>query len=144
MLACTQQKQLVSFPRVRIRRNWFRVFNDRKDFRNEGTLHLFSLVSLYSYANFRSNTRNVAGRMYQEGPGEWTCKLSALPRILRAHCKAHALEIMDYFQESGFLTYRITDEEQGVLQFKLAGWHEQCPEEIVQQMPQIPKRKDKV
>ena len=53
-MACTQQQQLICFPRVRVQKKWFRYFNDHKDFRNEGTLHLFSLMSLFSYANFRS------------------------------------------------------------------------------------------
>ena len=59
-MACTQQKQLVCFPKVRVPKKWFRYFNDHKDFRNEGTLHLFSLIGLYSYANYRSNPLDVS------------------------------------------------------------------------------------
>ena len=55
---CIQKQQLVSFPKVRIWKPWFRHFNNHKEFRNEGTVHLFSLMALFSYANFRSNERN--------------------------------------------------------------------------------------
>ena len=54
-MSCTQKQQLVCFPKVRVYKPWFRHFNDHKDFRNEGTVHLFSLMALFSYANFRSN-----------------------------------------------------------------------------------------
>ena len=46
---CTQKQQLVCFPKVRVYKPWFRHFNDHKDFRNEGTVHLFSLMALFSY-----------------------------------------------------------------------------------------------
>lgn len=64
-MACTQQQQLICFPRVRVQKKWFRYFNDHKDFRNEGTLHLFSLMSLFSYANFRSNNRRFGTQSYR-------------------------------------------------------------------------------
>ena len=60
-MKCTQQSQLTSFPKVRVLKKWFRHFNDHREFRNDGTLHLFSLMALYSYANFRSNTKTVNG-----------------------------------------------------------------------------------
>ena len=100
-MACTQQQQLICFPRVRVQKKWFRYFNDHKDFRNEGTLHLFSLMSLFSYANFRSNNRRFDTQTFMEGPGQWICKLSALPRILRVHSKAQALDLLTYFRDAG-------------------------------------------
>ena len=48
-MSCTQKQQLVCFPKVRVYKPWFRHFNDHKDFRNEGTVHLFSLMALFSY-----------------------------------------------------------------------------------------------
>ena len=66
---------------------WFRHFNDHKDFHNEGTVHLFSLMALFSYANFRSNERVLNGERYMEAPGQWICKRGSLPRILRVHSK---------------------------------------------------------
>jgi len=125
-MVCTQQKQLVCFPKVRVPKKWFRYFNDHKDFRNEGTLHLFSLIGLYSYANFRSNTRHINGKKYMEGPGQWICKLSALPRVLRAHSKAHALELLDYFKDAGFLDYEMLDEEAGILRYTIREWERHC------------------
>ena len=72
-MSCTQKQQLVSFPKVRIWKPWFRHFNDHKDFHNEGTVHLFSLMALFSYANFRSNERVLNGERYMEAPGQWIC-----------------------------------------------------------------------
>ena len=123
---CTQQQQLVCFPKVRASKPRFRHFNDHKDFRNEGTVHLFSLMALFSYANFRSNERVIYGDRYMEAPGQWICKLGALPRILRVHSKAQALELMEYFRNHGFLTFEILDEEKEILRFTIADWKEHC------------------
>lgn len=106
---CTQKQQLVSFPKVRIWKPWFRYFNNHKEFRNEGTVHLFSLMALFSYANFRSNERVINGERYMEAPGQWICKLGSLPRILRVHSKRQALEQLDYYEKYGFLTYEWLD-----------------------------------
>ena len=78
-MSCTQKQQLVCFSKVRVYKPWFRHFNDHKDFRNEGTVHLFSLMALFSYANFRSNERVINGDRYMEAPGQWICKLGAFP-----------------------------------------------------------------
>mgnify|MGYP000256851610 FL=1 len=123
---CTQKQQLVCFPKVRVYKPWFRHFNDHKDFRNEGTVHLFSLMALFSYANFRSNERVINDDRYMEAPGQWICKLGALPRILRVHSKAQALELMEYFRDHGFLTFEILDEEKEILRFTIADWKEHC------------------
>lgn len=123
---CTQKQQLVCFPKVRVYKPWFRHFNDHKDFRNEGTVHLFSLMALFSYANFRSNERVINDDRYMEAPGQWICKLGALPRILRVHSKTQALELMEYFQNHGFLIFEILDEEKEILRFTIADWKEHC------------------
>lgn len=123
-MSCTQHMQLVKFPKVRVDKNWFRYFNHHKNFRNDGNLHLFSLMALYSYANFRSNTRTIAENQYLESPGEWICKLSALPRVLRARSKARALEILDYLKEHGFLTYAVIGPE--IIRYKIADWRRHC------------------
>ena len=123
---CTQKQQLVCFPKVRVYKPWFRHFNDHKDFRNEGTVHLFSLMALFSYANFRSNERVINDDRYMEAPGQWICKLGALPRILRVHSKTQALELMEYFQNHEFLTFEILDEEKEILRFTIADWKEHC------------------
>ena len=123
---CTQKQQLVCFPKVRVYKPWFRHFNDHKDFRNEGTVHLFSLMALFSYANFRSNERVINDDRYMEAPGQWICKLGALPRILRVHSKTQALELMEYFENHGFLTFEILDEEKEILRFTIADWKEHC------------------
>lgn len=72
---CIQKQQLVSFPKVRIWKPWFRHFNNHKEFRNEGTVHLFSLMALFSYANFRSNERMISGAEIHGGA--WPMDLQA-------------------------------------------------------------------
>lgn len=83
-------------------------------------------MALYSYACFRSNYRQIGMQRYLEGPGQWICKLSALPRILRVHSKACACELMDYFQDAGFLEYEILDEETEVLRYTISDWKRHC------------------
>ena len=125
-MSCTQNKQLVCFPKSRILKRWFRYHFDHKDFRNEGTLRLFSLMALYSYANFRSNCRHIGDQWYMEGPGQWICRVSALPRILRVHSKAQAIELMDYFKDAGLLEYEMLDQDSGLLRFTSANWKRNC------------------
>ena len=76
---CTQKQQLVSFPKVRIWKSWFRYFNNHKEFRNEGTVHLFSLMALFSYANFRSNERVINGERYMEHLANGSASLDRYP-----------------------------------------------------------------
>ena len=125
-MSCTQQKQLTCFPCSRVEKKWFRHFNDHKNFHNEGTLHLFSLMALYSYANFRSNTRRFENDRYMEAPGQWICKLSALPRILRVHSKNEALELLDYFHDAGLLDYEMLDHDIGLLRYTISDWQRHC------------------
>ena len=123
---CIQKQQLVSFPKVRIWKPWFRHFNNHKEFRNEGTVHLFSLMALFSYANFRSNERMISGERYMEAPGQWICKLGSLPRILRVHSKRQALEQLNYYEKYGFLTYEWLDKENEIIRFSIINWKEHC------------------
>ena len=125
-MKCTQSCQLSSFPKVRVLKRWFRHFNDHKEFHNNGTLHLFSLMALYSYANFRSNTQTINGWRFLESPGQWICKLGSLPRILRVHSKAQALELMKWFQEQGFLTFDFLSGKQEILRFEIKDWKKHC------------------
>ena len=125
-MSCTQKRQLVRFPKVRILKQWFRHFNDHKEFHNEGNLHLFSLMALFSYANFRSNERVINGVRYMESPGQWVCKLGSLPRILRVHSKAKALELMKYFAERGFLQFEVIDDDQEIIRYTINDWKRHC------------------
>ena len=123
---CTQQKQLVSFPKVRVHKKWFRYFFDHKEFHNEGTLHLFSLVALYSYANFRTNNRKIEGLPFTEAPGQWICKLGSLPRIMRVHSKQQALDLLDIFQKEGFLRYEFIIEDTEWIRYEITDWQRHC------------------
>ena len=125
-MACTQQRQLIAFPKVRVQKKWFRYFHDHKDFRNEGTLHLFSLMSLFSYANFRSNNRKFKSKQFLEAPGQWICKISSLPRILRVHSKTQAIELLDYFKDAGFLDYEMLDDEEEIIRYSINDWQRHC------------------
>ena len=125
-MSCKQKRQLVRFPKVRILKQWFRHFNDHKEFHNEGNLHLFSLMALFSYANFRSNERVINGVRYMEAPGQWVCKLGSLPRILRVHSKAQALDLMKYFEEKGFLQFEVIDEDQEIIRYTINDWKRHC------------------
>ena len=83
-MKCTQKSQLTSFPKVRVLKKRFRHFNDQKEFRNDGTLHLFSLMALYSYANFRSNTKTVNGWRFIRTVRSPNCAVSGRKRSKNA------------------------------------------------------------
>lgn len=125
-MSCTQQKQLVSFPKVRIQKHWFRYHFDHKEYKNEGSLHLFSLMALYSYANFRSNKRNLFDDWHMEAPGQWICHLGSLPRIMRVHSKAEALELLDYFLDLGLINYEYIKEGKEFIRYEITDWKRHC------------------
>ena len=117
-----QNQSLFKFPKARIPRSWFRQFNDNKQFHNEGTLQLFSLMALYSYANYRSDKKTVAGKHYLVAPGQWVCKVSALPRIMRVHSKEAARKLLCYYRDHGFLDFEVLDAEQEIIRYTLHDW----------------------
>ncbi len=83
-------------------------------------------MALYSYADFRSNTRVINRTVCQESPGQWISKASSLPRILRARSKVHALELMEHFQKAGFLDYEWLDGEAGIIRYTIRNWQKHC------------------
>ncbi len=125
-MKCTLNCQLTSFPKVRVLKDWFRHFNDHKEFGNDGTLHLFSLMSLYSYANFRSNTQTISGWKFLESPGQRICKLGSLPRILRVRSKNDALELMNWFKRHGFITFDYLSGKQEIIRYEIIDWKNHC------------------
>ena len=114
-----QNQNLFKFPKARVPRSWFRQFNDKKHFHNDGTLQLFSLMALYSYANYRSDKKTIAGKSYLVSPGQWICKASALPRIMRVHSKDAARILLRYFRDHGFLDFEVIDEEQEIIRYDM-------------------------
>lgn len=117
-----QNQSLFKFPKARVPRSWFRQYNDKKHFHNDGTLQLFSLMALYSYANYRSDKKTVAGKSYLVSPGQWICKVSALPRIMRVHSEEEARILLRYFRDHGFLDFEVIDEEQEIIRYTLRDW----------------------
>ena len=83
-------------------------------------------MALFSYANFRSHTRHIGEQYFLEAPGQWICKLSALPRILRVHSKAQALDLLGYFKDAMLLDYEILDQDTGLLRFTISNWKRHC------------------
>lgn len=61
-----------------------------------------------------------------EAPGQWVCKLGSLPRILRVHSKAQALELMKYFEEKGFLQFEVIDEDEEIIRYTISDWKRHC------------------
>lgn len=57
---------------------------------------------------------------------QWICKLSALPRILRVHSKAQALDLLEYFKDAMLLDYEIMDQDTGLLRFTISNWKRHC------------------
>lgn len=125
-MACTEKRQLLNYPKVRVQKKWFRYFNDHKDFHNEGNLHLFSLMALYSYANYRTNKRRFGTEFYLENPGQWICKLSSLPRILRVHSKAQTIDLLEYFKSNKIIDYEFLDLQEELLRFTICNWTRHC------------------
>lgn len=83
-------------------------------------------MSLYSYANFRTNSRKIGSSVFLETPGQWCCRLSSLPRILRVHSKQEAQELMDYFVKLGLIRYEFINPGTGWLRYEIIDWKRHC------------------
>ena len=61
-----------------------------------------------------------------KGLGNGSANYPHCRAFLRVHSKAGARELMDYFQDAGFLEYEILDEETEVLRYTISDWKRHC------------------
>ena len=91
-------KQLVSYPRCRIYREFLQTLIADQGIRTNGCPGLFCFSVLCSYANFRTSYLRLDGLTYTIYPGEWICRVGELTAALRLRSRHRTLEVLDTLQ----------------------------------------------
>lgn len=115
-------KQLVSFPRCRIYRQFIRMLHRKRDIRMGSHAGLFHYALLGSYANFRTSYKCIEGISYIIRPGEWICTLAELTQWFRVRFQHQALSIMKELQDHHVITYSILGRKK-LVKFRITNWH---------------------
>jgi len=114
-------KQLVDYPRCRIYREFIRNLMQDGSIHSNGCSYFFCLLTLCSYANFRTSYRRIEGVTYTIYPGEWICNLSDITKWFRKRFQYQALDMLDYLQNQQYISYSRQANDR-LIKFKIKGW----------------------
>lgn len=117
-----QIKQLVSYPRCRIYREFLQTMIADRGVRTSGRPGLFCYTVLCSYANFRTSYLRVDGISYTIYPGEWICRVGELTQALRLRFRRQMLEVLETLQERHLIEYSLLGRG-NLVKYKIVGWH---------------------
>ena len=114
-------KQIVSFPRCRIYRQFIRSLMEDRNIRTNGCSGLFYYTVLCSYVNYQTSYQNFDGIRYLVLPGEWLCRVSELPAWFRVRTQHKALDILKRLQERHLIEYTLLGRNK-LVKFKIRDW----------------------
>ena len=100
-------KQLVSYPRCRIYREFLQTLIADLGIRTNGRPGLFCYTVLCSYANFRTSYLRVDGISYTIYPGEWICRVEELTKMLRFRFRRQTLDALEVLQGENLIQYSL-------------------------------------
>lgn len=115
-------KQLVSYPRCRIYREFLQTLIADRGVRTNGRPGLFCYTVLCSYANFRTSYLRLDGISYTIYPGEWICRVGELTAALRLRSRRRTLEVLDVLQERHLIQYSLLGRGR-LVKYKIIDWH---------------------
>lgn len=115
-------KQLVSYPRCRIYREFLQTLIADRDVRTSGRPGLFCFSVLCSYANFRTSYLRLDGITYTIYPGEWICRVRELTDALRLRFKRQTLEVLAAMQDRHLIQYSLLGRG-NLVKYKIINWH---------------------
>ena len=115
-------KQLVSYPRCRIYREFLQTLIADRDVRTNGRPGLFCYTVLCSYANFRTSYLRVDGISYTIYPSEWICRVSELTAALRLRSQRKTIEVLEALQKRHLIQYSLLGRG-NLVKYKIVGWH---------------------
>ena len=115
-------KQLVSYPRCRIYREFLQTLIADRDVRTSGRPGLFCYTVLCSYANFRTSYLRMDGISYTVYPGEWICRMNELTAALRLRSRRKTLEVLDALQRQHLIQYSLLGRG-NLVKYKIINWH---------------------
>ena len=117
-----QIKQLVSYPRCRIYREFLQTMIADRGVRTSGRPGLFCFSVLCSYANFRTSYLCLDGLTYTIYPGEWICRVGELTTALRLRSRRRTLEVLDTLQNRHLIQYSLLGRG-NLIRYKITNWH---------------------
>ena len=117
-----QIRQLVSYPRCRIYREFLQSLIADRGIRTSGRPGLFCFSVLCSYANFRTSYLRIDGLTYTIYPGEWICRVGELTAALRLRSRRRTLEVLDALQNRHLIQYSLLGREK-LVKYKITNWH---------------------
>lgn len=115
-------KQLVSYPRCRIYREFLQILIADRGVRTSGRPGLFCFSVLCSYANFRTSYLRLDGISYTIYPGEWICRVNELTAALRLRSRRKAVEVLDALQKRHLIQYSLLGRG-NLVKYKIVNWH---------------------
>ena len=115
-------RQLVSYPRCRIYREFLHTLVADRGVRTNGRPGLFCFSVLCSYANFRTSYLRIDGLTYTIYPGEWICRTGELTDALRLRSKRQLLEVLSVLQERHLIQYSLLGRG-NLVKYKVVNWH---------------------
>ena len=115
-------KQLVSYPRCRIYREFLQTQIADRGVRTNGRPGLFCYTVLCSYANFRTSYLRVDGISYTVYPGEWICRVEELTKSLRFRFRRQALDALEALQRRHLIQYSLLGRG-NLVKYKIINWH---------------------
>jgi len=114
-------KQLVSYPRCRIYRQFIRHLMEDRSIRLGGCSYLFYYIVLCSFANFRTSYRRMEGITYTIYPGEWVCRISEVMSWFRTRYQYQVYDILEFLQGQHYITYSKVGRGK-LVKFKITSW----------------------
>lgn len=114
-------KQIVSFPRCRIYRQFIRSLMEDRSIRVSGCSYFYFYTVLCSYANYQTSYQSFDGIRYIVFPGEWICPVSEIAEWFRMRSKRKALQILKELQEQHFIEYSLLGRGK-LVKFKIKEW----------------------
>lgn len=115
-------KQIVSYPRCRIYRDFIRTLMDDRSIRLGGCSFFCFYTLLCSYANYQTHSVSYDGIRYNCAPGEWVCRLSEIVNWFRMRSGRQVLKALDVLQANDFLTYSRPGHGR-LVKFKITDWN---------------------
>ena len=114
-------KQLVSYPRCRIYREFLQTLIADRGVRTNGRPGLFCYTVLCSYANFRTSYLRVDGISYTIYPGEWICRVEELTKMLRLRFRRQTLDALEILQGENLIQYSLLGRG-NLVKYKIINW----------------------
>lgn len=114
-------KQLVSYPRCRIYRQFIQSLISDRNIRVSGGSGLFHYTVLSCYANFRTSYRRIGGICYTIFPGEWLCSLDEMAEWFRVRFRRQVLAILKDLQDRHLIQYTVLGHGK-LVKYRILGW----------------------